>query len=149
MTEIHRHPGERDTVEQVAWTAREGDPALSELARADRERYRAMLDGDLAALDRLLHEGLSYTHSSALQEGKTEYLESLRSGRVRYLDAHVQEAVCQPHGEIALMQGKVQLRAIIDGVERVLDNRFLSVWKHDRSLWRLLAWASTPVPRHP
>lgn len=127
--------------------SRAHDLALSELDRADQARYRAMIDGDLDALDRLLHEGLSYTHSSALQDGKAAYLESLRSGQVRYLDADVQEVVRQLHGDMAVMQGKALLRAIVDGVERTLDNRFLSVWKRDGGGWRMLAWASTPIPQ--
>ena len=133
MADIPQHTGDRQ--------------ALAELELADQARYRAMLDGDLAALDRLLHDGLSYTHSSALQEGKAAYLESIRSGRVRYLDAQVQEVSCQLHGDVALMQGKALLRAIVDGAERMLDNRFLSVWKREDGNWRMLAWASTPIPK--
>ncbi|CAN7771139.1 nuclear transport factor 2 family protein [Cupriavidus necator] len=124
-----------------------GEPAdLAALRQADQARYRAMLSGDLAALDALLADELSYTHSSALRESKAEYLGSIRSGRVRYLHASLAEVGQAVYGDMAVMQGKALLRAVVDGAERTLDNRFLSVWRRHRGAWQMLAWASTPMP---
>jgi ketosteroid isomerase-like protein len=118
--------------------------------RADEERYRAMLDGDIHALERLLADDLSYTHSSAHTESKAEYLASLASGRVKYLDVQRDAVQARVYGDIAVLNGKVTLRAIVDGISRVLDNRFLSVWKRDAGGgWQMSAWASTPIPPRP
>lgn len=114
--------------------------------RADDDRYRAMLDGDLAALDRLLSEDLSYTHSSAHCESKSEYLASLKSGRVKYLLAQRDGVHLHVYGDVAVMNGTVLLKAVVDGIDRILDNRFLSVWKREISGWKMVAWASTPIP---
>ncbi|MCY1214020.1 hypothetical protein D9M68_518260 [compost metagenome] len=123
--------------------------ALAALRQADAARYQAMLAGDADALEPLLADALSYTHSSALREDKQAYLASLRSGRVRYLQASVQEVGQEIYDDIAVMQGKALLIAIVDGVERTLDNRFLSVWKRQDGAWQMLAWASTPIPPAP
>ena len=37
---------------------------------AEDERYRAMVDGDLDALDRLLADEASYAHSSGVRDTK-------------------------------------------------------------------------------
>lgn len=120
--------------------------AVAQLKLADEARYRAMLAGDIAALEGLLAEELSYTHSSALREGKQAYLASLANGRVRYLDARLSDVEQTIYDGMAVMHGMAVIEAVVDGVERTLDNRFLSVWKHGGSGWQMVAWASTPVP---
>ncbi|MCY1234018.1 hypothetical protein D9M72_465850 [compost metagenome] len=52
----------------------------------------------------------------------------------------------QVHGDTAVIEGHVLLHAMVDGTRRRLDNRFLSVWLRDAGHWRMLAWASTPIP---
>lgn len=120
--------------------------AVAQLKLADEARYRAMLAGDIAALEGLLAEELSYTHSSALREGKQAYLASLANGRVRYLDARLSDVEQTIYDGLAMMHGMVVIEAVVDGVERTLDNRFLSVWKRGGGGWQMVAWASTPVP---
>lgn len=126
--------------------ARATTTAMQAIVRSDDDRYRAMLDGDIAALDRMLSNDLSYTHSSARCESKAEYLDSLKSGRVRYLHAQRDGAQLRVYGDVAVMNGTVLLKAVVDGAARVLDNRFLSVWKREISGWKMVAWASTPIP---
>lgn len=113
---------------------------------ADDARYSAMLRSDIGELDGLLSDGLCYTHSSAHRQTKCEYLASLASGRIKYLQAQRDDVRLRVYGDVAVMNGNVQLKAVIDGVLRVLENRFLSVWKRDDGGWRMLAWASTPLP---
>jgi len=123
-------------------------PAVQAVLQADEARYCAMLAGDLATLERLLSDGLSYTHSSALCENKQEYLDSLARGRFKYLRVECGEVGVDVHGDIALVRGKVLIHALVDGAQRALNNRFLSVWKCSASGWQMLAWASTPIPTH-
>lgn len=123
------------------------EASITAVRQADEQRCCAMLAGDMAALDRLLADDLSYTHSSALRESKRDYLASLASGRFRYLGVGRDEVRVSLHGEIALMDGKVILHALVEGVERRLDNRFLSVWRRGATGWQMLAWASTPIPQ--
>lgn len=122
------------------------EPSITAVLQADGRRYRAMLEGDVQALERLLDDDLIYTHSSALREGKHEYLASLSSGRFKYLNVAQQEVRVALHGDLAVMDGKVVLSARVEGAERRLDNRFLSVWRLGTSGWQMLAWASTPIP---
>ena len=123
---------------------------IAALIDADGERYRAMREADLVALERLLSADLVYTHSSALCESKNEYLASMASGRFRYLDTQTTEVSVRVYGDAAVMNGRCRFHAIVDGVERILGNRFLSVWVRDAidvSRWRMAAWASTPIPK--
>jgi hypothetical protein len=60
------------------------DDAAAVLAAEDR-RYRAMIETDLATLDRLLDDRVSYAHSSGVRDTKDAYLEKVRSGYYDYL----------------------------------------------------------------
>ncbi len=128
-------------------TATEAVDALEkEVLGADAERYRAMVNCDLAALERLLSPDLTYTHSSAHRENKSEYIASLSSGRVRYESTRCDDVSVRINGETAILEGHSIFTAIVDGVARDLDNRFLSVWLRQDGNWQMAAWASTPIP---
>lgn len=118
----------------------------AEVLKADAARYSAMRAGDLVALEALLADDLTYTHSSALSESKRQYLASLAGGRFRYLETDTQDVTVRLYEKVALMEGRARLRAVVDGVERLLDNRFLSAWTRHAAGWRMSAWASTPIP---
>ena len=120
---------------------------MDELLQADQARYAAMVSGDFDALSHLLADELSYTHSSALNETKSQYLASLHSGRFCYQQARTNGVQVQMYGEqTAWMQGAVTLNVHIDGVPCRLNNRFLTVWTRRVGHWQLAAWASTPMP---
>jgi hypothetical protein len=119
---------------------------IAQVLRADDDRYRAMVSGDIPVLERLLSPALTYTHSSAHCENKEEYLASLFSGRVRYQETQRDEVSVRILGEAAILEGHVVLWATVDSVSRRLENRFLSVWSNKGDAWQLVAWASTPIP---
>ncbi|HWC29542.1 MAG TPA: nuclear transport factor 2 family protein, partial [Dehalococcoidia bacterium] len=56
-----------------------------EVREADAGRVKALLESDLAALEALLGDDLTYVHSSGALDTKTSYIESISSGRARYL----------------------------------------------------------------
>ena len=114
--------------------------------QADDERYRLMIAGDVAALEPLLDAGLVYTHSSAVVDTKSQYLDALRTGRVKYVSAERRDEAVRVYNTIALMHGRAIMRVVIDGTEKQLNNLFQAVWVQHEGKWRLLAWASTVIP---
>ena len=114
--------------------------------QADAERYRAMREGDLEMLETLLADDLAYTHSYGACDSKPEYLAAMASGRFRYLETLTDQVQVRFYGTAAVMLGRARFRAMVDGVERRLDNRFLSVWTHVDDRWQMAAWSSSPIP---
>jgi len=119
----------------------------SEIHAAEDARYRAMTSRDLAALSALLGDDLVYTHSSAVVDGKTSYLASLASGRVRYLAAQRDGVSIRAYGDTAVVHGHAQVEAEIDGERRSLDNMFVNVWVRRPDGWQMVHWASTAIPK--
>lgn len=114
--------------------------------QADVQRYSAMRAGDLEQLGSLLADDLAYTHSSGACDSKPEYLAAMASGRFRYLETETEQVQVRFYGACAVMLGRSRFHAMVDGVERWLDNRFLSVWTRSASGWRMAAWSSSPIP---
>jgi ketosteroid isomerase-like protein len=116
---------------------------VDELREADWRRRQAMIDGDAATLKRLLADDLIWTHSSGRTDDKRSLLDRIESKAVTYLSLEVADDVVSRHGDVMIHHGALEGLVSVDGRERVLRNRFLSVWKVSGGAFELLAWQST------
>jgi len=113
---------------------------------ADDRRYQAMIDADLAALDELCADELSYAHSSGARDTKSEYLEKVRSGYYVYqrIDHPVERV--EVVGDAAIVVGRMTADLLVQGTPKSIDNLALAVWTRASGGWRLLAYAPTTLP---
>jgi ketosteroid isomerase-like protein len=118
-----------------------------EVRALERQRFRALRDGDLDALDRLLAEELSYTHSDNSRDTKSSLLAKIRDSRLECSGArHDPDEHVVVGGDTAIATGQVSGTVRVDGATVPLHNRALAVWSRRKGEWRLLAYQSTPLP---
>ena len=55
-----------------------------DLMHLEQQRVDAVTRGDLPTLERIFADDLLYTHSNARQETKQQFLESVKSGNIKY-----------------------------------------------------------------
>ena len=115
--------------------------------QVQRERFRAMEQGDLAALERLLRDDLSYTHTGGQTESKAEFLRTLRSGALRYLSIQPDSVVLRSYGQTAVVTGRSRMRVRNSAGEQAFSIRFLEVYVHEADRWQLGAWQATRLPQ--
>lgn len=118
-----------------------------ELVALDDARYDAMKRADIASLDPLLADTLSYTHSTGAVETKAQYLQALASGRVRYRAVKRQLDRLATYEDCAVMQGRLEVQAEVAGESIVARTVFTSTWVRQDAGWQLAAWAATATPR--
>ena len=118
----------------------------SELLGLEARRCDAMVAADVGALDRLLSNDLTWTHSSARQDIKASFLAGLQAGGTRYLEIRRSDEQVRLHDEVAVVTGVAHMLVIINGEERQLRNRYTNVWIKLDDGWRMIAWQSTGVP---
>lgn len=122
------------------------DDDIDAVLAAEDLRYRAMIDADLAVLDRLLDDRASYAHSSGARDTKAEYLTKVRTSYYVYrrIDHPVERI--EIVGDTAIVVGRMTADLTVDGTPKAIDNLALAVWARTADGWRLLAYAPTRLP---
>lgn len=118
----------------------EGTEVITSL---EAHRFKAMTEGDLAALDRLLGDDLTYTHANGWTQSKSEFLESLRSGKLRYLSIEPANEKVRSYGTTAVATGRAVFKVRLDGKDSQLQLRYVEVYVHRHGRWELVVWQST------
>jgi ketosteroid isomerase-like protein len=126
------------------------EAGIAAVLEGERARLRAFCSGDVATLDQLLSDELTYTHSNGMTEGKAPFLERLAAGGVRFANGKVSEASVRLLGDVAIYNGRFSLTVIAAGREAHLDSRQLSVWQRNSDgQWQQIATASSRIPPEP
>ena len=58
--------------------------ARQEVEALERQRFAAQVAKDYAFLEKVFADDLIYTHASGKQNGKTDYIQSIRDGKSQY-----------------------------------------------------------------
>ena len=117
-----------------------------EALKAEDVRYAAQMNNDFAAMDKLFSSDLVYIHTSSVLDNKASYIESMRSGMVKYKVMRRSEVTVRTFGCVAIINGigNYDVRVKENDMNVVL--RFTSIWqKKDNSL-EFISWQSTRIP---
>jgi ketosteroid isomerase-like protein len=120
--------------------------AEADVLRADDRRFEAMRRGDWAALDAALAEDLTYVHSTARLESKSEHVANLRAGKPHYRGIAPRERRARVHGSVGVVNGVSEMHVERDGKEQRFTVRYLAVYAKAGEQWRMIAWQSTRQP---
>lgn len=123
-----------------------GQPGADAVRDAEARRVRALVTADYAALELLLADDLTYTHSNARVDSKAAYLAPLLSGRTRYTSLQPEDIQVRSYGTTAIVTGTMRSVALVAGKESRVHMRFTSVWVEREGRWRMAAWQSTRLP---
>ena len=119
--------------------------AERELVGVDRARAQAMVLVDATALERLLGDDLSYGHSSGQVQNKSEFIDSLSSGVLKYKALASQEAAGRVYGCAGVVTGIVQAEVEMRGHPASLTLRYAATYAKRGERWVLVAYQSTKL----
>jgi hypothetical protein len=123
------------------------DARVAKLTATDDDRIAATRSGDRAKLSAIFSDELHYSHSNGNVDTKTAFIDTLTSGRSKYLGIDYEDRKFTfPAPGIALMTGRarVQVESANGRMDAILA--FLAVWREEQGQWRFLAWQSCKVP---
>ena len=118
----------------------------SEILGLEDKRFAAMIARDFAALERMVHDELLYTHSSGVTDTKASWIESMKSGKVKYKSVSCSGRQVKFFGDVALTRGRAAIEVDIDGQAKSLRLLFLNAWTRTPQGWKFAAWQSCPQP---
>lgn len=119
---------------------------LDVIAELEERRRQAMLAADVAVLDAMFVDDLSYTHSNAVSERKALYLERLAAKHYDYRELNFLDQDIRMVGDAALITGHMTGEVVIAGQSRKLNARTTVVWIRRDGRWQMLTFQSTPLP---
>jgi ketosteroid isomerase-like protein len=122
------------------------DAIKAEIKKLEDRRFQAMIDGDFETLEKLLGDGLIYTHSTAQSDTRAEYLALCKKGVFKYLKIERPIENIQVYGDTVVVTGQTKIDAIINGQPKLLNSRYTDVWIKGARGWQMVVWQSTPIP---
>ena len=114
-----------------------------DLMHLEQQRVDAVIKGDLATLERIFSDDLLYTHSNARQETKQQFLESVKSGSIKYEAMKHSDLKVQLFGDTAVLRGKSDIKGVANGQSYAFPIRFITVYVKMNGRWQMTVWQST------
>lgn len=121
------------------------NPADEKAVLAAEKQYAdAMLKPDAAALEKLLGDELSYTHSSALHESKSDVLKQAKEGTLNLKSIEVKSTKVRQYGDTVITNHQM----IFTQNGRPSNNLFVTmVWvKGKNGAWQMVQRQATKLP---
>jgi ketosteroid isomerase-like protein len=120
--------------------------AEKEVMAAEKARTDALDRSDLAALDRIMADDVTYVHASGKVDTKKSYLGAIRSGKLHYISWQPKNLKVRVMGSGAVINGEYLVRVIDSRVQREpfdINIFILSVYAWRDGRWQQIAWQST------
>lgn len=130
----------------LAGPARSDDAA--DVLKRDDARIAAQLKADLAGLEDTLADGATYTHSSSAVDTKKDFIEGIKTGRLKYKSYDRKEAAVALYGDTAVVTGKAWIVVVRAGADAEIRLQFTNVWVKRAGKWRMVAWHSSRLPEN-
>ncbi|MFN0317295.1 MAG: nuclear transport factor 2 family protein [Burkholderiales bacterium] len=117
-----------------------------EVLRAEEARYAAQMNNDFAAMERLFADDLVYYHSSTVVDTKQSFIESMRSGTVKYRKMTRGDVKTRVFGSVGIITGRGTFEVTARGQELVLDLMLTAVWAKRVGALQFVSWQATRLP---
>jgi hypothetical protein len=117
--------------------------AESAVRLAERQRFEAMTNQDVAALDTLLDDELEYVHSGGNLESRQQFIDAIRKRTLVYESIAPSEVRVRVYDGLALAMGRSAMRVRTATGVASFDIRFTEVYVRREGHWLLTAWEST------
>jgi hypothetical protein len=120
--------------------------AEKQVLAAEQARVAALDRGDVAALDRIIADDLTYVHASGRVDTKSSLLGAIRSGELHYISWEPKRMQARVLGDTAVIDGEYTVHVKDSRVQKdpfSVNVFFLGVYALRNGRWQQIAWEST------
>jgi ketosteroid isomerase-like protein len=124
----------------------ESSRAAQDVMAVEVARTEALDRSDVAALEKIMADDVTYVHASGKVDTKKSYLEAIRSGELHYISWEPKGLKVRVVGDAAVIDGeyKVRVKDSRAQAEPFDINIFiLTVYARRDGRWQQIAWQST------
>ena len=90
-------------------------------------RFAAAMAQDTAALEQMLADELRYCHTTGAVDTKATLLDTVRTGRIRWLDMHPSGMEARVYGDVGIVAGEIRQTITVSGREDPIDLRIRTI----------------------
>lgn len=126
-----------------SWTAEPSSTVKKAVLNAESEWKAAVLKGDRSALDRLLSDDLSYTHSSSKTQTKEQFIQDATSGATVYKTIDFENTKLRQYRTVVVI---TQSALIITNQTGTSHLYLTEVWSRDAGHWQMVSRQATKLP---
>jgi len=105
----------------------------------------ATMKKDGAALEKLLHPDLTYSHSSGHNQDKADVVKTVTTGKATTASIDFSETTVRVYGNTALVRGRVDMTSSTDGKSAASHLNILHVWIKGPQGWQMVARQATKL----
>lgn len=110
----------------------------------ERDRFRAMVDGDVPLLAQLLSDNASFVHTNGKRETKQQFIDAISAGHRRYRQIEVQSQDVLPVGsETCVVTGRALFEMEAMNGALLYPIAYTAIQAQEGGQWRLVAWHAT------
>jgi len=116
--------------------------AASEVRLAERQRFEAMMDRDVVALDTLLDDEMSYVRAGGGLQSRPEFINAIKDQKVVYESITPSKVRVRVFEGLALATGHSEMRVRNAAGIKTFGVRFTELYVRRDGHWLLTAWES-------
>ena len=124
-----------------------GTITADEATKAEAARYAAQTTNEFTAMEKLMGSDLTYNHSTAATDNKATYIDSMRSGRVKYREMKPNnDTKTRTYGCLAIITGTAVYEVTVSGQDRTVSLRYTAIRAKRPGGLEFVSWPSTGIP---
>jgi hypothetical protein len=129
-----------------SYVALSQNSAENAVADIEKQRFAALVSKDYTYLEKVLAGDLFYCHSNGLIDNKASFIQSIKEGKLTYLEMNPEELKVRIYGKTAVITGLCAAKVLSNGQQLNTRFRFTDVYVKSKAGWQMVSWQSLRVP---
>jgi hypothetical protein len=131
----------------TAGASAQGTPDEQEVLRVQQARLTAATSQDLGGLEKMIADELQYCHTTGAVDTKTSYLDTVRTGRIRWVEVKPSNMRARVYGTTAVVTGRLDQRITTGGnpTPTQMAIRTIEVYVKRDGRWQLTDFQASTI----
>lgn len=130
----------------TCWTGARAQSTEQTVLDLSKKKFGLMTRMSLDSLESILDDRLIFVHSNGWAENRQEFIQDIKSGKLRYQDIQVMEASARIYSNTAILIGKGKFKVLLDGNPLELTLSYTEVYIQKNGKWLLASRHSNRMP---
>jgi len=120
------------------------DPKAEQAVRAAMDQFaKAVLGRDKATLEKLMGDGILYSHSNAKLDTKASFISDVMNETPKYEAFGYGDTTIKIYGNTAVVRGRITVKDVVNGEHRTIELNAMQIWLKAPHGWTMVGRQAT------